>query len=218
MSHAVWPRVEEQLQCHLLGDQQLTEEWSGRRQHLTVSHLSAVFSKCAPDDCGLCLPTWELHIFIRVCACSCAELYPHPPRHYRPHPLKHISDSRLFAHAQTLASDVSETFTDHMRAHTNTDTYTQRSILVSMWAQTHITCGRHTPRRLAVPSPQLNSLFWQSAGQPEHWRQRQAHENTGSLGGLRELCTFSQLCSQVVQPTMSIFLFLFTLICLRTQQ
>lgn len=109
------------------------------------------------------------------------------PPHYRPHPLKHISDSKhwtSFLHsAHTHAPDVSETFTDHMQAHTNMNTH--RSIVTSTKAHTraHITCGRPTPQRLPVPSPQLNSLFWQSTRQPEHWRQRQAHENTGSLGG-----------------------------------
>ena len=66
-------------------------KWSAAM--LNCSPLSAVFSKHPPDDCGLCLPTWERHIFRRVCACSHTQPYPLPP-HYRPHPLKHISDSR----------------------------------------------------------------------------------------------------------------------------
>ena len=163
-------------------------KWSAAM--LNCSPLSAVFSKHPPDDCGLCLPTWERHIFRRVCACSHTQPYPLPP-HYRPHPLKHISDSRHCtsflhsAHTHTLTRPRCKwnIYRSHASTRKHEHIYTQEHTYIHVHTHTHITCGRHTPQRLPVPSPQLNSLFWQSTGQPEHWRQRQAHENTGSLGG-----------------------------------
>lgn len=118
-----------------LGDQQLTEERSGRQPCLTVLP-SRLFLANILLMTAASVSQHKSCTSSDVCALVHTQPYPLPP-HYRPHPLKHISDSRHCtsflhtAHTHTHAPDVSETFTDHMQAHANMNTYTHRSILTS---------------------------------------------------------------------------------------
>lgn len=148
-------RVKERRQYCPPRDQQLTKVvggGGGRARRLLPS--SAVFSKHAPGDCGLCLPTHEL-AHLQACVRACerererARAHSHTSAHthYRPYPLKHISDSRQGARCFSFFS----LFFPVCRA--------ARALASSL---AHITCGRHTPKRLPVPSPhppRLNSLF-----------------------------------------------------------
>lgn len=161
--------------------------------------------------------TWELHIFRHVCGCSHAQL-----RHSHPNPhisdLIHLStffDSSLFAHTHENKHTLKQLqiTCKHTRARRGAHTYPFRHI----HTHTHHMQQKHTtetssplpPNWIVCSDNPQDSRSIDVRGRPMKIQ--------GPWGGLRELCTSSQLGSQAFQPPMSVFLFLFTLICRKMQ-
>lgn len=99
---------------------------------LNCSPLSAVFSKPPPDDYGLCVA--HLQTSVRLFTHSLIP-YPHITDliHLSTFLIQGTVQAFCTLHTQTHTHtlDVSETFTDHMQAHTNVNTCVHRSILLS---------------------------------------------------------------------------------------
>lgn len=145
------------------GDQQLTDGWAVRSQAWLFSPLGC-FLQTLSDMCTERRPTRGL------------QLQPSPPREKTSSTEAHLRFKPLY---QLFFFFLVHTWmqVNHLQITCNG---TQEHIYTHQMQQTHT--HTHTTET-SSPLPQLNSLFWQSTGQPEHWRQKQAHENTGSLGG-----------------------------------
>lgn len=177
--------------------------------------------------------TWELHIFRHVCACSHAQLqHPPHPSYYRPHSLKHIAEYSLFAHMHEKKNTHTHTHqrththfrcrwniyrshaSTHKHGHSTTKEHTR--IHADTYTQTRHMQQTHTLTHTAETSSPLPPNWIVCSDNPQDSRSIDVRGRPmkiqGPWGGLRELCTSSQLGSQALQPPMSVLLFLFTLI------